>query len=48
VLGLQAVTGGPVHVESIQNYNARLIAPVAVVSGADDAGEPPQVVGEAA
>jgi len=24
VLGLQTVAGGPLHVESIQNYNARL------------------------
>jgi carbamoyl-phosphate synthase large subunit len=25
VLGLQSVSGGPMHVESIQNYNARLV-----------------------
>jgi carbamoyl-phosphate synthase large subunit len=28
VLGLQTVAGGPLHVESIQNYNARLKPPV--------------------
>jgi carbamoyl-phosphate synthase large subunit len=27
VLGLQTLSGGPVHVESIQSYNARLLAP---------------------
>ena len=48
VLGLQAVTGGPVHVESLQNYNARLQPAAAPASLEDDAGESSQAVGEAA
>jgi hypothetical protein len=35
-----------VHVESIQNYNARLKPVAALATG--DAGEAPQAVGEAA
>jgi hypothetical protein len=46
VLGLQTMVGGPVHVESIQNYNARLKPVAALATG--DAGEAPQAVGEAA
>jgi len=48
VLGLQTVTGGPVHVESIQNYNARLNPIASVTPGAADAGPAPEAVGEAA
>ncbi|HEX5131263.1 MAG TPA: carbamoyl-phosphate synthase large subunit [Candidatus Krumholzibacteria bacterium] len=42
VLGLQTISGGPVHVETIQNYNARLplLKPAAMVeAGALRAGE---------
>jgi len=49
VLGLQAVTGGPVHVESLQNYNARLVPATKTPSAVlDDAGDSPEAVGEAA
>jgi carbamoyl-phosphate synthase large subunit len=45
VLGLQTVAGGPLHVESIQNYNARLKLPVEPVrANAADA----DAIGEAA
>jgi carbamoyl-phosphate synthase large subunit len=44
VLGLQTLSGGPVHVESIQNYNARLRRPA---PAADASGEV-EAVGEAA
>jgi carbamoyl-phosphate synthase large subunit len=47
VLGLQTVVGGPVHVESLQRYNARL-RPESPSSSADGAGESAQAVGEAA
>ncbi|HEX6789801.1 MAG TPA: ATP-grasp domain-containing protein, partial [Candidatus Krumholzibacteria bacterium] len=43
VLGLQTVAGGPLHVESIQNYNARLkpamSTPAIVADAADAVGE---------
>jgi carbamoyl-phosphate synthase large subunit len=44
VLGLQTLSGGPVHVESIQNYNARLRRPA---PAGDMSGEV-EAVGEAA
>jgi carbamoyl-phosphate synthase large subunit len=37
VLGLQTLSDGPVHVESIQNYNARLTSPPALESVSDEA-----------
>jgi carbamoyl-phosphate synthase large subunit len=45
VLGLQAISGGQVHVESIQSYNARL-KPLAPAR--EDAPDPTSKVGEAA
>ncbi len=46
VLGLQTVASGPLHVESIQNYNARLKPVVEPVVRAG--GEPADALGEAA
>jgi carbamoyl-phosphate synthase large subunit len=46
VLGLQTLVDGPVHVETIQNYNARLLTP-SPLAGVDEAGDAPRV-GEAA
>jgi len=46
VLGLQTVANGPLHVESIQNYNARLIKPA--LESVRSAGDAADAVGEAA
>jgi carbamoyl-phosphate synthase large subunit len=46
VLGLQTVASGPLHVESLQNYNARLLKPA--VEPARAGSDTADVVGEAA